>query len=275
MRGGLKALAVVVVVYLVILALAWLFQRGLIYHPDVARPDGTPSGAAEIELTTADGLRLGAWLIPANASADRNAVVLVANGNAGNRVNRVPLADALTGAGFTVLLFDYRGYGGNPGSPTEEGLYEDARAAHAYLTEGAGYRPEDILYFGESLGCGVVSKLATEHPPAGMLLRSPFVDLPAAGRNAFPFLPVRLLLTDRFPVAENVAEAKTPLTVVYGTADSTIPSDQSRDVAERAADSDAALVAIDGANHNDAALSHGPAVVDAMTALADRVGLSS
>ena len=75
------------------------------------------------------------------------------------------------------LLFHYRGYGGNPGSPSEEGLARDVLAARAYVVEEAGVPAVRLLYFGESLGAAVVTELAVEHPPAGLLLRSPFVDL--------------------------------------------------------------------------------------------------
>ena len=90
--------------------------------------------------------------------------------------------------GFGVLLFDYRGYGGNPGSPTESGLALDVRAAFRFLVEEAGVPPQRLLYYGESLGAAVVTELATEHPPAGLLLRSPFVDLAAVGQVHYPFL---------------------------------------------------------------------------------------
>ena len=149
--------------------------------------------------------------------------MLVANGNAGNRVSRVPLANALSRRGFGVLLFDYRGYGGNPGEPSEQGLASDVRAAREYLTGVVGLNPRQLLYFGESLGAAVVAELALTHPPGGMMLRSPFTDLAAVGAVHFPGLPVRALLRDCHPVAAAVAKVSTPITVVYGTADRVVP----------------------------------------------------
>jgi fermentation-respiration switch protein FrsA (DUF1100 family) len=218
-----------------------------------------------VDLRTDDGLRLGAWWLPA-AQADAPAV-LVANGNGGHRGLRAPLARALGAAGLSVLLFDYRGYGGNPGSPSEEGLARDARAAREFLVADAGVPPDRLVYFGESLGAGVVSALAVEHPPAALVLRSPFTDLAAVGRAHYPFLPVGLLLRDRYPVAENVAQVEAPVTVVYGSADSIVPPAQSRAVAE-AARRLHAVVEVPGADHNDAVLLDGDALVAAVVELA-------
>jgi len=128
-------------------------QRRLIYLPFPARVpravDVVP-GAREVTLRTADRLELGAWLVPAG-EPDRGVAVLVANGNAGNRSLRAPLARSLANAGLVVLLFDYRGYGGNRGRPSEEGLARDVRAAHRFLIDEVDVVPERLLYFGEAL----------------------------------------------------------------------------------------------------------------------------
>lgn len=246
-------------------------QRRLTYLPEPAPAPPASEvlpDAREVRLHTADGLQLGAWFVPA-CRPGRDVTVLVANGNAGNRSVRAPLAHALSGAGFAVLLFDYRGYGGNHGRPSEHGLALDVRAAHRFLTRSAGVPPEKLLYFGESLGTAVVTELATEHPPAGLLLRSPFADLASMGRAHFPFLLVRALLRDRYPLAEQLARVAVPTAVVYGTADGIVPPEQSRAVAA-AAGGPTRVVRIRGAGHNDRALLDGPELVQATVELADR-----
>jgi hypothetical protein len=219
-----------------------------------------------VVLRTEDGLDLAAWYLPAGGDAP---AVLVANGNGGSRDLRAPLARALHDAGLSVLLFDYRGYGGNAGNPTEHGLALDVRAARAFLVGEAAVPADRLLYFGESLGAAVVTELATEHPPAALVLRSPFVDLTSVAAVHYPFLPVRALLRDRYPVAEQLARVTVPTTVVLGDADTIVPPEQSRAVAD-AAEQLHRLVVVPGADHNDAVLLDGDAVVDAVVELAPR-----
>ena len=263
--------SVVVAVVLLVVLFSWVFQRRLIYQPSTG---AVPSAAfmrgdaRDVQLTTSDGLRLGAWYIPARRQAD-TFTVLVANGNAGDRSLRAPLARALANQGFGVLLFDYRGYGGNPGSPSEEGLARDVRAARQFLTN-EGVPGERLLYYGESLGTAVVAELATEHPPAGLVLRSPFTDLATVGQIHYPFLPVRVLLKDRFPVAKYVARVTVPITVVYGTQDSTVPPEESRR-SVASVSGPIRLVAVEGADHNDPALLNGDALMQAIMELASEI----
>jgi pimeloyl-ACP methyl ester carboxylesterase len=194
----------------------------------------------------------------------------VAPGNAGDRAGRAPLARALAAKGLAVLLLDYRGYGGNPGRPTEEGLARDVRAARSFLIGDIGIQPDRLLYYGESLGGAVVTELATEHPPGGMLLRSPFTDLASAGQVHYSYLPLRALLWDSYPVARQLAQLKVPVSVVYGTADSVVLPSQSRDVAA-AVPVLRRMVAINGADHNDRILLDGDALVEAVVDLAEHV----
>ena len=265
--------AVLVLAALAALALLalWGFQRRLIYLPSraaVPRAAEVLPRAREVALHTSDGLELGAWFLPAR-EPDRAMAVLVAHGNGGDRSLRAPLARSLAQRGLAVLLFDYRGYGANPGKPTEEGLARDARAARRFLVEQAGVPSERLLYFGESLGAAVATELASEHPPAGLLLRSPFTDLASVGRVHYPFLPVRALLRDRYPLTDHLARVDVPTTVVYGSRDALVPPEQSRAVAA-AARGPTRVVEIEDADHNDPRLLDGEQLVAAVVELADR-----
>ncbi len=184
------------------------------------------------------------------------------NGNAGNRAYRSGLARAFRAHGVAVLLFDYRGYGGNEGRPTEAGLAFDARAARAYLATRADVDPQRVVYFGESLGAAVAIGLAVEHPPAALVLRSPFTSLADVGRLHYPFLPVRWLLRDRFQSLERIAHIASPVLVIAGDRDRVVPLEQSRQL-YAAASAPKRLVIISGADHNDEALADGPEVIQA------------
>ncbi|GAA3534325.1 alpha/beta hydrolase [Nonomuraea rosea] len=260
MTTAIRTAIVIVAVLAVLLGLLWVFQRRLIYLPDGAAVPPAAEvvpGARDVSFTTSDGLRLSAWYLPGT----RDVTVLVTGGNAGNRRDRAPLARALAAHGLPVLLMDYRGYGGNPGSPTEEGLRLDALAARDFLGD------VPVVYFGESLGAAVATGLALERPPAGLVLRSPFTDLAAAGRVNYPFLPVGPLLRDRFPVAERIARVRAPVVVLYGTRDTIVPPRLSQAVAAAAR---ATAVEIPGAGHNDLAMLTGDEVVGAVVNLAAR-----
>lgn len=259
-RHLVRAAIAFAVVAVLGLATAWWGQRRLIYFPDTAAPAPDPR-AQDVTVHTADGLKLTASLVRPTGP-DRGVAVLVTHGNAGHRGHRLTLAAALAGAGFTVLIAGYRGYGGNPGSPGEDGLIEDARAALAHLV-GAGFSPARIIYFGESLGAAVAARLATEQAPAALVLRSPFTELADVAAHHYPWLPVRALLRDRYPVARHVTAVTAPVTVIYGGADTVVPPALSRAVGDRVR-----LVHLPNADHNDAALAHGPEVVAAVAGAA-------
>ncbi|MDO5493249.1 MAG: alpha/beta hydrolase [Nesterenkonia sp.] len=261
--------SVIVGVGAVLVALLWFGQRSLVFQPDTSQVDSAEQvsdGGRDLTLDTEDGLELGAWLLPPDDDADRETAVLYAPGNAANRHNRVGIAEEMTARGFTVLLMDYRGYGGNPGSPTEEGLAHDAAAAAEALEE-EGFAPERTLYFGESIGSGVVARLQSTHPPAGMLMRSPFPDFVEVAREHYGFLPVGTLLRDRFPVTEHVEDSSVPVSVLHGDADRVVPSELSAEVAEDTGELYEEIL-LEGVDHNDPEMFGAP-VAEALEDLAD------
>ena len=256
----MQRIAVVLVVAVVgFVSVVWALQRSMIYFP-TRQLGPRPPDAQEATFTTSDGLELGGWFFPAEGAKGR--AVLVSGGNAGNRSHRVPLAEALRDRGWGVLLYDYRGYGGNPGSPSEQGLAKDARAAVSWLESRDDVDVDRIAYLGESLGAGVAAGLAAERPPAALVLRSPFTSLADLGSVHYPFLPVGLLLRDRFPVVDHVASYEGPVLVIWGEADTIVPPDQSGAVAEAAPRSRHVVIA--GAGHNDPALLNGQEFVQAV-----------
>jgi uncharacterized protein len=274
-RAVLTTAGVLVGVWVAVVALAWGFQRQLIYLPDRAVPSGTPADVEEVRLTTSDELQLTAWFV--RADRDPASVVLVTPGNAGNRALRLPLARGLAARGHDVLLLEYRGYGGNPGQPHERGLVRDAVAAWEHLVGRPDVDADRLVLLGESIGTGVAAAVAAQltgsgdpvapgedvpaAAPAAVVLRSPFPTLADVAAGHYPFLPVRLLLRERFPVTEHLRQTEAPILVVAGGADTIVPTARSQEVAAAA---DAHYVELAGVDHNDAALLDGTAYLDAV-----------
>jgi fermentation-respiration switch protein FrsA (DUF1100 family) len=257
--------AVYVAVLAAFLVLLWTMQRRLMYFPtaDVPAPDEIGlAGVEPVTFETTDGLTLSGWFVASSGPSPR-VTVLVFNGNAGNRAYRAPLAAALHRHGVQVLLADYRGYGGNPGTPSEKGLAADSRAARAYLAGRPDVDASKIVYFGESLGTAVAVDLAVEHPPAALVLRSPFTSMADVGRHHYPFLPVRLLLRDRFAAIDRIARIRVPMLVIAGGRDRIVPIDNSRRLYE-AAVAPKTLLVLPDADHNDDELLAGDEMIHAI-----------
>jgi fermentation-respiration switch protein FrsA (DUF1100 family) len=261
MRRFVKVAAITAAALAGVLGVIWTAQRKLIYFPtqDVGEVSAVSPSAEEVTYTTQDGLTLTAWWVPAE-NTDNGQTIVVFHGNGGNRSDRADLARGFAERGHDVLLTDYRGYGGNPGSPSEDGLLLDATAAATYAADRAGVAPDELVYFGESLGSGVAIALSQEMPPAALVLRSPFTSLGDVASVHYPFVPA-WLLRDRYLNVDTIAGLDVPVLVVAGSADTIIPIEQSRAIFE-AVQGVKRLVVIDGADHNDIVLSYGPRLID-------------
>jgi fermentation-respiration switch protein FrsA (DUF1100 family) len=219
---ALKSILVFLLVgYGAMVTIAYFAQRALMYFPDRTR---TPPGEAglpeaeEVTLVAADGEKLVAWYVPA---AEEKPVVLYFHGNGGALVHRVRRFRGLIAGGNGLVALSYRGYGGSSGSPTEEGLLADAAAAYAFAA--ARYPTSRIAVFGESLGTGVAIWLAAEKPLARVLLQAPYTSIADVAAAAYPFLPVRFLLKDRYRSDERVARVTAPVLVIHGERDRVVP----------------------------------------------------
>jgi fermentation-respiration switch protein FrsA (DUF1100 family) len=257
----LLTILAIVVLFLLVL---WVGQRHLIYLPFGSVPPPAEAGLPDAEgvsFPTDDGLTLNAWFVRA-AGAVPPPTVIVFSGNAGNRALRAPLAAALRDAGIQSLLLDYRGYGGNPGSPSEEGLALDARAARRYVASRPDVDVKRIVYFGESLGSGPAVSLAIEQPPLALILRSPYTSLVDLGRLHYRFLPVGLLLRDRFPSLERIPRVRCPVLIIAARGDTIVPASQSERL-HAAVTAPKRLLVLDG-DHNDYELLAGPRVIAAV-----------
>ena len=267
----MRAVLILGVAVAAILVIAWTQQRRLIYFPFGQLPDERQirvAGLTPVSFPTSDGLTLNGWFIKPDKAS--RFTVVVFNGNAGNRSMRLDLADALSKRGIAVLLFDYRGFGGNPGSPSEDGLRLDARAIHGYLIGRPDVDPAGIVYFGESLGTAVASELAVVHPPAALILRSPFASMTEVGQHHYTWLPVKWLLRDRYATVDHIGRVRSPVLVIAGDRDRIVPVSHSRRVFEAAVEPKK-LVIIPDADHNDAVMFSDGAMVESVARFLETV----
>ncbi|HEX5136737.1 MAG TPA: alpha/beta hydrolase [Planctomycetota bacterium] len=255
-RGAVRILALVAGAYVLVVALVYLFQRKLQYFPAPEAPP-LPKGAEDVRLEAADGTALRAWHWPGACT------VLVLHGNAGHRGYRLHIAQGLVAKGYGVFLLDYRGYGGSAGSPTEEGLLLDSEASVRWLREHGTRR---IAYYGESLGCGVAALLAAKEPPAAIVFQSGADSLARVGRKVYPWLPIGLLMKDRYEAAEAMRGVRCPVLSVHGDADELIPWERGRALFDAAA-SPKEWWLVEGAGHNDVIDVAGPAFFDRVATL--------
>jgi pimeloyl-ACP methyl ester carboxylesterase len=221
-RRSIRLLLVPVGAYLAVCAALFGCQRDLLYHPDPSLADPAEAGLANAtleHLTTSDGEDLVVWWI-APRMADKP-VFLYLHGNGGNLSYRPKRFALLSEDGAGVMALSWRGYGGSTGSPTEEGLMADARAAYASLRTRV--EPRQIVLVGESLGAGVAVTLAAEVPVAAVILDSGYSSIADVAADTFPWLPVRLLILDDYRADLAAGNVQVPVFQVHCTDDPVIP----------------------------------------------------
>jgi len=223
-----------------------------VFRPDAtyAAADTTPADLnlvyEDVALHTTDGVRLSAWYMPAK---EPKGALLYLHGNSGNLCDWVHAVYRFVWAGYHVLLVDYRGYGRSEGKPTEAGLYLDAEAAWAWLSNRAAAERLATYVIGKSLGSGVATHLATRFEMAGLILDSPFTSMrEVVALHAKP-LP-RLLVPKMFESLAKAGGISAPTLIVHGDDDTLIPVSHGLRLYQRLA-VPKALGVIAGARHND------------------------
>ncbi len=217
-QHGLIGIALgLLLVFTVVTGGLYFAQRSLIYPaPHHSAP--VPAGYQRITLHTADGLDLAAVYAPP-LSGQR--IVVFFHGNGDGWDGAASANRLIAAAGFGVLLVEYRGYGGNPGQPSEAGFYADGRAALDWL-DGHGLSPDRIVIVGNSIGSGAATELARTAQPAALVLISGFTSLPAVVGQKLPWLPARWLVHDQFDNQAKIAVVTAPILLLHGTADTMV-----------------------------------------------------
>ena len=236
-------------VYALVGFVAFFGQRKLMYFPDRARTLPAEMGLTGVEertIETPDGERVIAWYGRARPGRP---TLLYFHGNGGSLAIRAPRIARFMVEGWGVYMMTYRGYGGSTGWPSEAANVSDARLAYAALvTEGV--RPTSIVVYGESLGSGIAVRLAAELPVGGVILDAPYTSIVDVAAQAYPFLPVRLFLIDRYESTRSIGAIKAPLLILHGERDGVVPVAMGRELA-RLAPEPKRLVIFPNGRHSD------------------------
>ena len=227
----------VAAVYLLIVLAFWIWQDRFMYFPGppVGPPPDVPGLLLREEwIGTPDGQRLHAWTVRPEDAGERIPAVLFCHGNAGTIADRQPTAEAFAAMGYEVLLFDYRGYGGSSGKPSEEGTYVDALAAYDRLAGDPGVDAKRIVVFGESLGGAVAIELAGRRKVSAVVVESTFTSMPDIGASVYPWIPVRLLARARYDSIGKIGSLGVPVLVLHSPDDDLIPFEHGKRLFEAA-----------------------------------------
>ena len=207
--------------YIGLATMVYLAQRSLMYFPDTTHVTPVQAGlpqAEEVALTAADGVGITVWHV---APKDGKPVILYFHGNGGALHYRVERFKRLIGDGVGLVALEYRGFGGNGGSPSEHGLIADAEAAYAFAA--ARYPAKQIVVWGESLGSGVAVAIAAEKPVGRVILEAPFTSTAAVASIRYWYMPVRLLMKDQYRSDERIGKVTAPLLILHGFQDKIVP----------------------------------------------------
>ena len=208
------------VIYALIVGGVYLLQRKLQYFPN-PQEVSSPLGSEYLDLKTVqlvsdDGTTTFSWYWPSPGPL----TLVFFHGNGGNRGNRLSWIQEFHRRGYGVFILDYRGYGGSAGTPTENGFYQDGQAAIEWLRKNTH---QQLIYFGESLGSGVAVEMAIRLPPAALIIQSGFSSAVDVAKKSYPYLPVSLIMKDRYESLKKIDGVTCPLLVIHGQDDSTIP----------------------------------------------------
>ena len=215
----------IVFFYICLLVVVFFFQRNLLYHPFVDnylkdQNGSEPSEIEKITITTADNINLTGWFY--NRDLEKFKTILFLHGNAGSLKNRTYKLNHFKDLEVNFLIIAWRGFSGNKGKPSEQGLYEDAKSAIQWLSS-QGVKNNNIIIYGESLGTGVAIEIVQNKNYAGLILESPFTSMVDMGKKYYPFFPVRFLLRDKFESYKKINKISVPILIMHGEVDKIVP----------------------------------------------------
>jgi fermentation-respiration switch protein FrsA (DUF1100 family) len=227
------AISSIFLAYIAIILFTYFYQRSLLYHPSENNylNDKITFNYEEIFIETKKKIKLKSWFIKKDLNKFKT--ILIFHGNAGNLFNRVYKLNELNKLDVNILLISWRGFSGNKGKPTEKNLYHDAEEAVKWLNN-RGAISKNIILYGESLGTGVATELGTSNAFGGIILESPFTSIANAAKIYYPYLPVNIILKDRYDSIGKIKNITTPILIMHGKKDNIVPQKMGLELYEKA-----------------------------------------
>jgi fermentation-respiration switch protein FrsA (DUF1100 family) len=245
-----RTLKTVIILYIAAFAIVWIARTWLIYPFSSVHKTPAQAGEprlSEKTLTTPDGNTLVVWARPAKG---RKATIVYFHGNAGNLAGRAQRFDRLIDRGYGVVAMAYRGSSGSTGRPSEDMITQDTVLLRKNLTQLLGHNPKGkIVYYGESLGTGVATKLAVSYPPDALILEAPYTSVVDLAAAQMPFFPIRAVLDQRWETDQHISKVTKPTLILHGTSDRVIPYRHGKAVLAASGAKHKRLKTIKGGNH--------------------------
>ena len=212
----------IIIIYASVLIVLFIFQRNLMYHPNENNyfGDKLEVEIEKVKITTSDNLNLIGWFH--NKDLKKFKTIVYFHGNAGSLDNRIYKLNYFKNMDVNFLIIAWRGFSGNEGKPSEKGLYEDGKSTIKFL-KNLGVTEKDIIIYGESLGTGIATEIAQNRKFGGLILETPFTSMIEAAKNFYPYIPVGLLLKDKYKNDKKIKNINTPIFVMHGEADQIVP----------------------------------------------------
>lgn len=264
----LKWYYIILLLFIIIIALYIFYseiENYFIFYPQKSfdyMPDEYHLNYRDVYFITNDNIQLHGWFFP---KENEKPVLIFCHGNAGNISHRIDNIKLLVERGFQVFIFDYRGYGKSSGSPSEEGIYRDGRAAYDYLVNIEKVSPEKIILFGRSLGGSVAIDVSLKRDVRSIIIESAFLSTREMAKKMFPFSLISPLLPVNYNNIEKIPDISVPKLIIHGEDDSIVPFYMGKRLYESAKEPKF-FFPIKGAGHNDTYVKGGVKYFNALDA---------
>ena len=228
---ALNSFLILLILYIFVIIFLFFYQRKLLYHPSENNylDENSLNHQIEKKFIQSDN-KLVSWYFKKNSNFK---TILFFHGNAGKLDNRVYKLNELSKLDINYLIIAYRGFSGNKGYPTEEGLYEDAKFSKNWLNQN-GIKDKDIILYGESLGTAVAVDLASKFKFSGIILESPFTSMTKLAQKYYPIFPIKIILKDKYDTLSKIKKINSPILVLHGQMDTIVPFSMGVEIFENA-----------------------------------------